>query len=109
MDRVQGGVDWRGLRKTMEVFVAEYVGKIRRIGEINDIENGTVTLATVHRQLLLHLISLLFFFLFCTVARSHAGRQSLAEWSPPTPTSTLRFLADSHATLNLTQPRETTR
>ena len=109
MDRVQGGVDWRGLRKTMEVFVAEYVGKIRRIGEINDIENGTVTLATVHRQLLLHLISLLFFFLFCTVARSHAGRQALAEWSPPTPTSTLRFLAGSHATLNLTQPRETTR
>ena len=47
MDLVQTDNRWADLHATMLNYLQEYVGRIRRIGEVHDIENGVVTLATV--------------------------------------------------------------
>ena len=47
MDLVQTDNRWADLHATMLNYLQEYVGRIRRIGEVDDIENGVVTLATV--------------------------------------------------------------
>ena len=65
---------WAELHATMIKYVQEYVGKIRRVGEVDDIENGIVTLATVHCKLLSYLMSL------CSVARGHGQSQELARF-----------------------------
>ena len=47
MDLVQTDNVWAELHATMIKYLKEYIGKIQRVGEVDDIENGVVTPATV--------------------------------------------------------------